>query len=196
MYPNIEVDYPFLGRGKEKIESYDENVIEDLLNHKVIAWFQGRSEIGARALGHRSFIGLPDSVEMRVKISEKIKKREPYRPVAAMIPEEYISEYFEQKYSSPYMTFCAKAKEITKEKAPAIVHFDGTTRVQTVRKTDNPIIYDILLKLKEKGKVPILMNTSFNVASEPIVDTQEDAINTYRESGADELYIDGVKYSK
>ena len=195
-YPNIEVEYPFLGRGKEEIKSYDENVIEDLLNHKVIAWFQGRSEIGARALGHRSFIGLPDSVEMRVKISEKIKKREPYRPVAAMIPEEYISEYFEQKYSSPYMTFCAKAKEITKEKAPAIVHFDGTTRVQTVRKTDNPIIYDILLKLKEKGKVPILMNTSFNVASEPIVDTPEDAINTYKLSGADELYIDGVKYSK
>lgn len=195
-YPNIEVNYPFLGRGKEDIESYDENVIEDLLNHKVIAWFQGRSEIGARALGHRSFMGLPDSIEMRVKISEKIKKREPYRPVAAMIPEEYISEYFEQKYSSPYMTFCAKAKEITKEKAPAIVHFDGTTRVQTVRKIDNPIIYDILLKLKEKGKVPILMNTSFNVASEPIVDTPEDAINTYKLSGADELYIDGVKYIK
>ena len=193
-YPNIQVDYPFLGRGKENIVTYDETVIEDLLNHKVIAWFQGRSEIGARALGHRSFIGLPDSVEMRVKISEKIKKREPYRPVAAMVLEEFISDYFEQEYSSPYMTFCAKAKEITQKDAPAIVHFDGTTRVQTVRKSDNPIIYDMLLKLKEKGKIPILMNTSFNVASEPIVDTPDDAINTYKISGADELYIDGVKY--
>ena len=69
---------------------------------------------------------------MRIKISEKIKKREPYRPVAAMILEEDVSKYFEQNYISPYMTFCAKAKKITKEKAPAIVHFDGTTRVQTV----------------------------------------------------------------
>lgn len=193
-YPHIKVNYPFLGRGKEEVDNYEEEVIEDILNHKVIAWFQGRSEIGARALGHRSFIGIPDSIDMRVKISEKIKKREPYRPVAAMIPEEYISDYFEQNYSSPYMTFCAKAKQITKEKAPAIVHFDGTTRVQTVTKQNNPIIYDILIKLKEKGQLPILMNTSFNVASEPIVDTPEDAIKTYKLSGADELYIDGVKY--
>ena len=103
--------YPFLGRGKEEILKYDDGVIEDLLNHKVIAWFQGRSEIGARALGHRSFIGLPDSIEMRIKISEKIKKREPYRPVAAMILEEDVSKYFEQNYISPYMTFCAKAKK-------------------------------------------------------------------------------------
>lgn len=194
-YPNIKVDYPFLGRGENKVNKYDEKVINDLLDHKVIAWFQGRSEIGARALGHRSFIGLPDSIDMRIKISEKIKKREPYRPVAAMVLEEDISEYFEQNYSSPYMTFCAKAKDITKVKAPAIVHFDGTTRVQTVRKSDNPIIYDILLKLKEKGKLPILMNTSFNIASEPIVDTPQDAIKTYKVSGADELYIDGVKYN-
>ena len=133
---------------------------------------------------------------MRIKISEKIKKREPYRPVAAMILEEDVSKYFEQNYISPYMTFCAKAKKITKEKAPAIVHFDGTTRVQTVNKTDNPIIYDILKKLKEKGKEPILMNTSFNLASEPIVDTPEDAIKTFKNSGADELYIDGVKYKE
>lgn len=194
--PNIKVDYPFLGRGKSEVSSYDEQIIKDILDHKVIAWFQGRSEIGARALGHRSFIGLPDSVEMRVKISEKIKRREPYRPVAAMIPEEFITEYFEQNYSSPYMTFCAKAKDITKEEAPAIVHFDGTTRVQTVTKEDNPIIYDILIKLKEIGKAPILMNTSFNDASEPIVDTPEDAIKTYKLSGADELYIDGVKYTE
>lgn len=193
-YPNIKVKYPFLGRGKEEINNYDEQIIEDLLNHKVIAWFQGRSEIGARALGHRSFIGIPDSIEMRVKISEKIKKREPYRPVAAMIPEEYVADYFEQEYSSPYMTFCAKAKEITKIEAPAVVHFDGTTRVQTVSKENNPIIYDILMKLKENKKAPILMNTSLNVASEPIVDTPADAINTYSLSAADELYIDGEKY--
>lgn len=102
-------------------------------------------QIGARALVHRSFIGILDSEIMRVRISEEIKRREPYRTVAAMVPEEYINEYFEQNHKSPYMTFCAKAKEVTKQKAPAIVHFGGTTRVQTVNKVDNPIIYDILM---------------------------------------------------
>ena len=92
------------------------------------------------------------------------------------------------------MTFCAKAKEITKKIAPAIVHNDGTTRVQTVNKKDNPIIYDILMKLNKRINLPILMNTSFNDSHEPIVDTVEDAIKTYKNSKADSLYIDGKKF--
>lgn len=193
-YPNIKIKYPFMGRGNENIETYDEKVIDEIIDHKIIAWFQGRSEIGARALGHRSFIGLPDSINMKVRVSEEIKGREPYRPVAAMLPEELISEYFYQDYESPYMTFCAKAKEITKKIAPAIVHNDGTTRVQTVNKKDNPIIYDILMKLNKRINLPILMNTSFNDSHEPIVDTVEDAIKTYKNSKADSLYIDGKKF--
>ena len=97
-YPNIKVDYPFLGRGKSEVSSYDEQIIKDILDHKVIAWFQGRSEIGARALGHRRFIGLPDSVEMRVKISEKIKRREPYRPVAAILCKS--KRYYKRRSTS------------------------------------------------------------------------------------------------
>ena len=194
-HPYIKCDYPYLGRGKESNFLYDENVIDDLVDGKIICWYQGRAEIGARALGKRSFIGIPTSNEMKTKISEKIKGREPYRPVACMIPKEFVSDYFYQDYDSPYMTFCAKAKKITKKLAPAIVHYDGTTRVQTITKDDNPIIYDMLLKLKEKIGIPILMNTSFNIMGEPIVDTIEDAISTYEKSHADLLYINGSKYT-
>lgn len=193
--PKIKCNYPYLGRGKESNYLYDESVIDDLLDNKIIAWYQGRSEVGARALGHRSFLGIPTSDLMRKKISEQIKGREPYRPVAAIIPYEEVCNYFYQDYESPYMTFCAKAKDITKEKAPAIVHADGTTRVQTIKREDNPIIYDILLKLKEKIGVPIIMNTSLNVMGDPICDTIEDAIDTYKKSKADSLYINGSKYS-
>jgi len=193
-YPNIKCEYPYLGIGKESNVLCDSEVIDDLVKGKIISWYQGRAEIGARALGHRSFIGIPTSMEMKSKISEKIKKREPYRPVAAIIPREMVSEYFYQDYDSPYMTFCAKAKEITKKVAPAIVHVDGTTRVQTLTEKDNPIIYNILLKLKERIGVPILMNTSFNVMGEPIVNDIEDAIKMHKLSNADELYINGTKY--
>lgn len=194
-YPEIKVNYPFVGRGINDYYSnidYDE-IVSNLLDHKIISWYQGKSEIGARALGHRSFIGLPDTEKMRKRLSEEIKKREPYRPVAAIVMESRVSDFFEQNYKSPYMTFCAKAKENTKNCAPAIVHYDGTTRVQTLEYKDNPILYKVLEKLEEKGVVPIIMNTSFNVMGEPIVDTIEDAIKTHKNSGADLLYIDGKK---
>ncbi len=193
-YPNIICDYPYLGRGKESNFLYDDTIIDNLIDQKIVCWYQGRAEIGARALGKRSLIAIPTSNEMKIKISEKVKGREPYRPVACIIPREFVSDYFYQDYDSPYMTFCAKAKKNTKKLAPAIVHYDGTTRVQTITKEDNPIIYDILLKLKEKIGVPILMNTSFNVMGEPIVDTINDAIDTYEKSGADLLYINGSRY--
>lgn len=193
-YPNIKCNYPYLGRGLESNYLYDNQIIDDLIDGNIICWYQGRAEIGARALGKRSFIGIPTSDLMKKKISEKVKGREPYRPVACIIPREDVSEYFYQDYDSPYMTFCAKAKRKTKKLAPAIVHFDGTTRVQTITRDDNPVIYDILIKLKERIGVPILMNTSFNVMGEPIVDTVEDAILTYKNSKADLLYINGTKY--
>lgn len=195
-YPKIKCNYPYLGRGKEANYLYDEEVINDLLDGKIISWFQGRGEIGARALGHRSFMGIPTSKQMKVKISEKVKRREAYRPVAAIIPEHLIFKYFHQCYPSPYMTFSAKAKAITKRIAPAIIHVDGTTMIQTINQFDNPVLYSILMKLDKKIGVPILMNTSFNIREEPIVDTEADAILTHKKSKADELYINGIKYQE
>lgn len=193
-YPKIKCNYPYLGRGYETNFTYDEEVLDELLDGKIICWYQGRAEIGARALGHRSFLGIPTSIEMKKKISENIKGREPYRPVACIIPREFVSKYFHQDYSSSYMTFCSTAKAITKRKAPAIVHVDNTTRVQTIEREDNPILYDILIQIGKKTGIPMLMNTSLNVMGDAIVDSEDNAIETYKKSGADSLYINGIKY--
>ena len=194
-YPYLKIRYPFLGRGFGNIAdiNYDE-IIEDLIAGKIIAWYEGRSEIGARALGHRSFIGLPNSSNMRIKLSEKVKGREPYRPVAAIVLKEDVSKYFFQNYDSPYMTFCSVAKKITQIKCPAIVHIDKTTRIQTISKDDDSILYNVLLKLKKMKYPPILMNSSFNVMGEAIVDSPSDAITTFNNSKADVLYINGKKW--
>ncbi|MCT4574831.1 MAG: carbamoyl transferase NodU family protein [Alphaproteobacteria bacterium] len=197
-YPNIICEYPFLGRGYGEIDEVFnyKQIVSDLIEGNIIAWYQGRSEIGPRSLGHRSFIGLPSSINMHDKLSVKVKKREKYRPVAAIVPLEMCSDYFYQDYESPFMTMCYKAKPITKSLAPAIVHVDGTCRVQTLRYEENPFIYNILLILKEKGEVPMIMNSSLNVDGEPIVDTIDDVKKTFKNSKADVLYINGKRFIK
>ncbi len=197
--PQIKCNYPFLGRSFGEIdlkEEIIESVVNDLLNHKIIAWFQGRSEIGPRALGHRSFLGLPDSISMRNKLSIKVKRREPYRPVASIIAEEFLQEFFETKNNSPYMNFSPKAKEITKKIAPAIVHYDNTSRIQTLSAQQNKVIYKILLRIMKETGAPILMNTSFNTNGEPIVDTPKDAFKSFQKSKADVLYLNGRRYGR
>jgi carbamoyltransferase len=194
--PNLECNYPFLGRGFGDVEDIPEQLIDDLLDHKIVCWYQGRSEIGPRALGHRSILGLPDSINMRRKISEQVKKREFYRPVAPIIPEYHVSKFFEAGQHSPYMTIAAKAKEITWKLAPAIVHIDGTSRVQTLEKAQNPLLYNVLNIIGEVTGTPILMNTSFNSVGEPIVDTPYEALQTFNKDGSDVLYINGKRYAK
>ncbi len=195
--PKIKCNYPFLGRGFGDLYHVPEQLVQDLLDHKIIAWYQGRSEAGARALGHRSFIGLADSLEMRDKLSQKVKKREPYRPVASIVASEFTEKFFDfESGGSPYMTFSPKVKEITKKLAPAIVHFDGTSRVQTMSDNDNHVLHKVLLEIGNITGVPILMNSSFNVMDEPIVDTPEDAFRNFFNSEADLLYINGKRYEK
>lgn len=195
-HPNIQCQYPFLGRGYGKINKFPSKIIDDLMQGKIVAWYQGRSESGPRALGHRSFLGLPNSIKMRKKISEKVKKREPYRPVAPIVLEKELPKYFEPAFSSPYMLFSFKAKEITKKLSPAIVHADGSSRLQSLSKETNPFLYEVLKVIKEKTGAPILMNTSFNIQGEPIVDTPKDAQKTFLNSEAEILYIDGIRYTK
>jgi len=202
-YPGIICEYPYLGRefnpygpDDSKIDCDISQLVADLVSGKIVAWYQGRSEIGPRALGHRSFIGLPNSIEMRDRLSIKVKHREPYRPVAAIILAEDEHEFFESKGDFRYMTFVAKAKEVTQRCAPAIVHYDGTTRLQTLGQSDNPLLYRCLKELKKRTGVPIIMNSSFNVAGYPIVDTPEDAMINFNESEADVLYLNGLRIQK
>jgi carbamoyltransferase len=193
-HPYLACDYPFLGTSYGEVEDIPNKLIDDLLQHKIIAWYQGRSEIGARALGHRSFLGLPDSKEMKVKLNEHIKGREAYRPIAPIVSLEDVGEFFDSEKKSPFMTYALKAKENTKRYAPAIVHYDNTSRVQTLDSASNPILHAVLKQIGELTGVPILMNTSFNIASSPIVNTPSDAMQDFIKSKADVLYINGERY--
>lgn len=181
---------------------YQENItveqISDILyNDKVIGLYRGRSEYGPRALGNRSIISSPCKKEMRDTVNRKIKYREEYRPFAPVVPKEFASIYFElEKGFYDHMSFCVKAKSITHDKAPAIVHADGTSRIQIVGKETNSFLYNLLLAFYKQSNVPILLNTSFNLRGEPIVETPRDAIRTFVASGLDYLIIDSFLISK
>jgi carbamoyltransferase len=193
-YPQLKCQYPFLGRSFGDIEEAPVQLIDDLLDHKIVCWYQGGSEIGSRALGHRSILGLPDSINMRRRISEQVKKREFYRPVAPMVPEYDVNKFFYMEKVSPYMTMAPRAKEVLWDVAPAIVHVDGTSRVQTVAEDLNPLLHSVLKAIGEATGTPILMNTSFNALGSPIVDTPEDALATFKKINADVIYINGKRY--
>ncbi len=193
-FPDLRTDYPFLGRGFGECREVPDRLVEDLLQHRIVGWYEGRSEIGPRALGHRSFLGLPDSEAMRVKLSEGVKGREPYRPVAPMVLETDVGKYLDFAGRSEFMTFAPVVKDLAREQAPAIVHRDNTCRVQTVSEKSNSILGMVCQELKAKGRPPILMNSSFNLRGQPIVDTPENALQTFKNSSADVLYLNGQRW--
>jgi len=198
-FPHIKCQYPYLGRSFGEIKNNEKlisMITKDLTDHKIIAWYQGPSEIGARALGHRSFLGLADSIEMRKKLSELVKKRQPFRPVAAILTEEFLPKFSEKAIPSSFMTFAPLIKESVKVKLPAITHFDGTSRLQTLKKEDNPDLHAILTEIGKQTGYPVLMNSSFNISGEVVVDTPEEAQQSFTSSLADVLYINGQRYEK
>ncbi len=166
----------------------DEEVINLLLNQKIVSIFNAGSESGRRALGNRSIFADPRSASMKDKINEKVKHRQWFRPFAPIIIKEYLSSWLETNIESPYMNIIAKFKEDKKEKVPAVVHYDGTGRYQSVKQSDNHWLYNFLLRWKEKSGVPILLNTSFN-DKEPIVETPEHAIKCFLKTDIDYLYF-------
>lgn len=179
-----------------KWESLEE-IAELLKKDFVVGLFQGRSEYGPRALGCRSIIASPQKPEMRDSVNMKIKFREEYRPFAPAVCDCDYSDYFERgcgDYS--YMSFTVKAKDLAQEKAPAIVHVDGTSRVQEVKESLNPFFYKLLQAFKKVSGTAVLMNTSFNLKGEPIVETPADAIRTFVSSGLDYLVLEGYLLSK
>jgi carbamoyltransferase len=165
-----------------KIENMDEQVdrlVEYLKKDEVVCVFQGRSEFGPRALGNRSFLASPRKAEM-LEFMNEIKGREWYRPVAPIVLEEALHEYFDAPFDqAPFMTINAHCKEHTKKLVPAICHIDGSARVQTVSETYNPLMTKLLKRFAEvTGQPPILINTSFNIGG-PIVEVPAQAISTF-----------------
>jgi|TARA_E500000305_G_scaffold107602_1_gene107942 carbamoyltransferase len=204
---------PYLGftYGKDKIMAavdknkdnviYDECDIDkvvDLLDEQnIVAVFGGGSESGRRALGNRSILADPRSPDMKDKINFKVKHRQWFRPFAPSILREHVSSWFTKDIDSPYMSFVVDFRDEVKEKVPAVVHLNGSARLQTVTKSDNESYYDLLSRWNKKSGVPILLNTSFN-DREPICETPEHAINCYLKTEIDYLYFydEGILVSR
>ncbi|MGE5795241.1 MAG: carbamoyltransferase [Ignavibacteria bacterium] len=191
---------------------------EDLLNEtagllrqeKIIGWFQGRMEFGPRALGARSIIGDARSPEMQKKMNLKIKYRESFRPFAPSVLAEKVCEWFEMNHESPYMLLVAEVKKekqrqmtskekdlwgidqlnVVRSEVPAITHIDYSARIQTVNKKDNPRYYALISKFFEKTSCPVIVNTSFNVRGEPIVESPLDAYKCFMRTEIDALVLE------
>ena len=207
----IEKELKSIGANFETL-NYDDLInqtSENLSNEKAIGWFQGRMEFGPRALGGRSILGDPRSEKMQKTLNLKVKYRESFRPFAPSILHEDLSSWFDINVESPYMLLVANVKhdkqiEMTKEQKtlfgidklnikrsdiPAVTHVDYSARIQTVKRDTNKRYYDLILKFKEKTGCPVIVNTSFNVRGEPIVNTPADAFNCFMGTELDFLVI-------
>jgi len=166
---------------------------ERLAAGEVVAWAQGRLEFGPRALGNRSILGDPRDAKMRDHINELIKQREEFRPFAPAVVSESASEYFEieegkERYY-PHMLFVAQTRPKYRDQLGAVTHVDGSARLQTVDKEENPRFWALLKQFEELTGLPVILNTSFNLKGQPIVKDPEVALETFVVSNLDALVI-------
>jgi len=168
--------------------SNDEEAVQLLSEGNIIAVFGGGSESGRRALGNRSILADPRNPNMKDMINEKVKHRQWFRPFAPSILREEMGNWFVEDKNSPYMSFVLKFKDDMKDKVPAVLHFDGSARLQTVAENDNEWYYNFIKKWHSVSGVPIILNTSFN-DREPICETAEHALNCFLRTNIDFLYF-------
>lgn len=165
------------------------NAAKSIAEGKIIGWFQDGSECGPRALGNRSILADPRVAEMKDIINSRVKFREGFRPFAPSILWECQMEYFDLDIPSPYMLMIANIWPKVQNKIPAVSHVDGTGRLQTVMKELNEKYYRLITEFYSITGVPVVLNTSFNVNKEPIVETPSDAIRCFLGSDFDMVYI-------
>ena len=207
----IENELRLIGAKFETVDytSLINQASEYLSNEKAIGWFQGRMEFGPRALGGRSILGDPRSDKMQKNLNLKVKYRESFRPFAPSVLREDLSKWFNMNVDSPYMLLVANINSekkiemtnnqkklfgidklnIKRSEIPAVTHVDYSARVQTVSEHTNKPYYDLISKFKEKTGCPVIVNTSFNVRGEPIVNTPSDAFNCFMGTDLDYLVI-------
>jgi carbamoyltransferase len=167
-----------------------------LAEGNVVGWFQGGSEFGPRALGHRSIIADPRKAEMKDILNSRVKHRQPFRPFAPIVLAERSNEIFEGEQESPYMLMAKNVYPAWRDKIPAIVHVDGTARVQSVTEQSSPRLHRLLKEFDALTGVPVLVNTSFNVKGEPIVETPKDAMECFLTTGIHYLAMHDLLISK
>jgi carbamoyltransferase len=160
-----------------------------IANGAIVGWFQGRTELGPRALGARSILADPRNLDTKDAVNRHAKFREAWRPFAPSLPEERMEEFFGTDQPSNFMILAFQAREEVKARIPATLHVDGSGRPQTVSRTTNPRYWQLLHEFEKLTGVPVVLNTSFNVDSEPIVCTPQDALRTFYASGIDALAI-------
>ncbi len=188
----------------ERIENEDvllQRVTDKLQQGKVVGWYQGRFEWGPRALGNRSIIADPRRTDMKDIVNVKIKFREPFRPFAPSVLAEKAEDYFvlenaPSHFPARYMLYVVDVKKEKQETLPAITHVDGTGRLQTVNREFNPRYYRLIETFGEATGVPVILNTSFNLKGEPIVNTPREAYSTFSRSGMDTLVLENYIIEK
>jgi len=181
----------------ERIEDEDKlitRVVDRLQSGKVVGWSQGRFEWGPRALGHRSILADPRRADMKDIVNTKIKFREPFRPFAPSVLAERAEDYFDlpsaaRHFPARFMLYVVDVKPDKRAVLPAITHVDGTGRLQTVQRATNPRYYRLIETFGQATGVPVVLNTSFNLKGEPIVNTPAEAYNTFSKSGMDVLVL-------
>jgi len=167
-----------------------------LAEGRVVGWFQGRSEFGPRALGNRSILADPRDARMKAILNSRVKHRQAFRPFAPVVLAERAGEIFESDEPSPYMLIAKRVRAEWRHRIPAVVHIDGSARVQTVDAATNALLYRLLKEFDALTGVPVLVNTSFNVKGEPIVETPQDAVACFLETGIDYLVLHDVLIAK
>jgi carbamoyltransferase len=167
-----------------------------LADGKVVGWFQGRSEFGPRALGNRSILADPRTPEMKDILNSRVKFRQAFRPFAPIVLHERAEEIFEGNEDSPYMLMAKRVRPEWRDRISAVVHVDGTARVQTVRKETNDVLYRLLKEFEALTGVPVLVNTSFNIKGQPIVETPNDAMQCFLMTGIDCLVMHDTLVTK
>ena len=176
-------------------------VAEQLMQGKVLGWFQGRFEWGPRALGNRSILADPRNPEMKDIVNTKIKFREPYRPFAPSVLSECTQRYFDfpdaqRHFPARFMLYVAPVRPSEQKTLPAITHVDGTGRLQTVFRDQSPLYYRLIERFGQATGVPVVLNTSFNLRGEPIVTTPANAFNTFSKSEMDSLVMENFLVEK
>jgi carbamoyltransferase len=169
-------------------ETLCETVAAELACGRLVFWFQGRMEWGPRALGNRSLLADPRREDIRAVINAKVKQRELFRPFAPSVLEEEAHKFFDLAAPSPFMLFTVPVKPEAKGLIPAVVHIDGSARVQTVDRESNPVFRRLLEAFARKTGVPVLLNTSFNV-QEPIVCTPDEAVRCFLKTEVEWLVL-------
>jgi len=196
-YTRCEIDYALNAfSSKIIVHDYAKAITDVVAQHisegHTVGWFQGGSEFGPRALGHRSILAHPGIADMANRLNKRVKLREPWRPFTPAVLCEHATNYFEIDCESPFMLLVAKVREEVQKDIPAVTHVDGTARLQTVSAKSSPVFYELICRFFDITGLPMVLNTSFNIAGKPIVETPLQALRCLFETDLDAVAIETI----